>query len=137
MAERSLLIAYLRSTRRIGARIVMGAIRELEGNYTRRRVSPAFVSAVVGVLAVLAALMIRPGLPGNLIDLIGSKGIARDRQMAASLDQSAVVPQGTPDQDRQAQETRRHDIRGGASVTTIQPWRSWPGCPRVSRGLMP
>jgi len=112
VAERSLLIAYLRSTRRIGARIVMGAIRELEGNYTRRRVSPAFVSAVVGVLAVLAALMIRPGLPGNLIDLIGSKGIARDRQMAASLDQSAVVPQGTPDQDRQAQETRRHDIRG-------------------------
>lgn len=110
--ERSLLIAYLRSTRRITVRIVASALRELEGNYAPRRLRPAFAVSVVSLLAILVAVIIWPGMPVNLFNLAGTAGIAKDRQAAATVQQGSVTPRDTPSAEPPNQGTARRDIRG-------------------------
>ena len=111
VAERSLLIAYLRSTRRVTARIVAGAVRGLEGNYTPRRVRPVLAASVVAVLALLIAIFIWPGLQGGLFDLIGSRGIAVDRQAFPPAQQSPVSSQVVPAPTQQVREPSKRDVR--------------------------
>lgn len=112
VAERSLLIAYLRSTRKVTAPIVASARRELEGNYVRRRVKPAVVLAAAGILTVLAASMIWPGWAEGLFDSIGARVIARDNMTVSTVQQESQASRGTGMQETQVQEPSMRDIRG-------------------------
>jgi len=91
VAERSLLIAYLKSTRRITSRIVWGAISELEGNYSRPRIKPVFAASAVGALAVLMAFMIWPGLFPHLYQAADTKVSARSQPVQAQAPLASAV----------------------------------------------
>ncbi|HWR69419.1 MAG TPA: AAA family ATPase [Desulfomonilia bacterium] len=112
VAERSLLIAYLRSTRRIPARIVISAMKELEGNYTERKLRPVLIAIMAGMLTFLAAVIIWPGFPGQLMDLVATRVIARDRQTTASAQQApAADPRKEQDAAVKVQGAAQRDIR--------------------------
>ncbi len=93
VAERSLLIAYLKSTRRITPAIVWGAIRELEGNYSRPRTRPVVVFSLLAALAVLMGFIVWPGFFPHLFDSADSKVSAKDQQMQTKVQESSVAIQ--------------------------------------------
>ena len=97
VAERSLLIAYLKSTRRINWRIVWGAIRELEGNYSRPGIKPAMAFSALGALAVLAAFILWPGFFSLFFEPADSKMAAKDRQVQASVQPTTQAASSMPE----------------------------------------
>ncbi|HQI82592.1 MAG TPA: AAA family ATPase [Deltaproteobacteria bacterium] len=86
VAERSLLIAYLRSSRRITARIVMGAIRELEGNYAhRRRLRPALLIPAFAIVALVAGIFLWNGMSHPVQEFSNLMTVANTPEVEASL----------------------------------------------------
>lgn len=94
VTERSLLIAYLRTTRRISGRIVANAIRELEGNYPAQyRLKPAFLLSAACMVAIVAVILIRPGILTHVSQLVGAQGIAVEPRMETPVEQALMPPQ--------------------------------------------
>ncbi|HVN71613.1 MAG TPA: AAA family ATPase, partial [Desulfomonilia bacterium] len=121
VAERSLLIAYLRSTKRVTARIVAGAIRELEGNYTRRRKKAAFIVPVLSALAVLAAVVIWPGFFSHISEMVGTKVNPKDQKIAGAVQEASVTPQSARVPAAPAAPVQQHVMPRHGSRDWIMP----------------
>lgn len=106
--ERSLLIAYLRSSKKITMRIVSHAIRELHGNYSEQRFRPALMAPVLSALAVLMVGIIWPTIFTDLSRMVGTRAKAEDRQTAQSAQVSAPKAPVNP---AQAQGAPMRDSR--------------------------
>jgi general secretion pathway protein A len=112
VAERSLLIAYLKATKRITVRIVLGAIRELQGNYSRPKVRPAFIVPVLAALTVLAAVIVWPGIFSHRLDMPGAKASAKDQNIMTSVQEESVTPQAPQSVSAKEPAPQRHDSKG-------------------------
>jgi general secretion pathway protein A len=93
VAERSLLMAYLKATKRITSRIVFGAIRELQGNYSKPKIRPALIVPVLSALAVLMAVIVWPGVFSTRIEVPGTKVSTDEKRIAASVQGVSIQPQ--------------------------------------------
>ncbi len=111
VAERSLLIAYLRSTKRITARIVSSAIHELEGNYTKRRIKPTYIVPVLSALAVLAAVILWPAFFSHLSEMVGTKVSAKDEKIMPAIQEASVAPEADRNAAAPAHTVPKHNSR--------------------------
>jgi len=85
VAERCLLMAYLRSTRRITARMVMSAVKELEGDYPSASFRPAYVGALVALsLAVAFFFLWKGAVPVPPGGLLKGSGLVEERAVKAA-----------------------------------------------------
>lgn len=111
-SERSLLIAYLHSSRRITARIVSLAIRELHGNYyTERKLKPALIAPVLSALAVLTIGILWPSLFIDLSKMVGSWVIAEDRQAVERVLGTSVSSTKSQQSASEVRRVPRRDLR--------------------------
>ena len=112
VAERSLLIAYLKATKRITSRIVLGAIRELQGNYYRPKIRQKIIMPVlISVLVVLTAIIVRPGVFSHRFEMPGAKVSAKDQKIVASIQGTSVTPQAPPNVPAKGHVPPRHDSK--------------------------
>lgn len=111
VAERSLLIAYLKATKRITSRIVLGAIQELQGNYSRSKIRPALIVPVLSALAVLMAVIVWPGVFSHRFEVPGTKASAKDQKIVASVQGASVTPQAPQDVPAKGYVPPRHDSK--------------------------
>ena len=96
VAERSLLIAYLKATKRITSRIVLGAIRELQGNYSRPNIrQKIIVPVLISALVVLTAIIVWPGVFSHRFEMPGTKVSVKDQKTAAPVQEASVTPQAS------------------------------------------
>lgn len=94
VAERSLLIAYLKATKRVTSRIVLGAIRELQGNYSRPTIrQKIIVPVLISALLVLTAIIVWPGVFSHRFEIPGTKISAKDQKIIAPVQEASVTPQ--------------------------------------------
>jgi len=110
LAERCLLMAYLRTTRKITLPIVLSAVRELKGNYPSRRLRPALAAAALAVFAAgaFAAWQVMPGIIQGRGEGVGSE-VVKERDI------KAVLPDG-------ALGTGAAQTAGGAPVRDVRGW---------------
>ncbi|MBN2298780.1 MAG: AAA family ATPase [Deltaproteobacteria bacterium] len=97
VAERCLLIAYLRAKRKITARIVDSAIDELQGNYLERRppgrlLVPAFITA----FAIIASGIFWPSIFSELSEYMNSSVTATEQEIAPNSSVTAVEQEIIP-----------------------------------------
>ena len=93
VCERSMLIAYLRSSRRITARIISLAVKELRGNYTeRRKLKPIIIAPALSALAVVAVGILWPTIFTDLSKMVERWVVAVDRQAVQSAESAVVTP---------------------------------------------
>jgi type II secretory pathway predicted ATPase ExeA len=93
VAERSLLIAYLKAKRKITAHIVNSAIKELEGNYQDERFSRRLiVPAAIGAFVVILSGILWPTLFSDISEYIDSSVVATDQSIQREQDQTEEIP---------------------------------------------
>ncbi|HPR50520.1 MAG TPA: AAA family ATPase [Deltaproteobacteria bacterium] len=98
VAERSLLIAYLKAKRTISKGIVDGAIQELRGNYHEERLSKRLLVPAIAVAFFIVFLGIFwPSLFSDLSEYIDSSVIATDRVIMDQPDRTQEEPTNTRD----------------------------------------
>jgi type II secretory pathway predicted ATPase ExeA len=93
VAERSLLIAYLKAKRKITAYIVDSAIKELEGNFQEERFARRLiVPATIGAFVVILSGVLWPTLFSDISDYIDSSVVATDKSVQSKPDQTGEIP---------------------------------------------
>jgi hypothetical protein len=111
VAERSLLIAYLKATKRISVRIVQGALRELHGNYSRPTIKYKVIVPALSALAVLTAVIVWPGVFPHRFDSPATKIGGKDQKAAASLQDASVTSHDLPPVPAKGHVPPRHDSK--------------------------
>ena len=107
VSERSMLIAYLRSSRRITARIISLAVKELRGNYIERRkfLKPALIAPALSALAVVAVGILWPHIFTDLSIMMERWVVAVDRQAVQSAE--SAPRENRADRGRSLAKARR------------------------------
>jgi len=97
IAERSLLIAYLRAKRKITSRIVADAIDELQGNYLERKPRRRLLVPVCVAVFILIALgILWPSFFSDLSEHRAGSVSATQQEAVPSDSMSASVPETLP-----------------------------------------
>lgn len=87
VAERSLLIAYLKAKRKITAGIVRSAIEELQGNYHEETLSrKLLIPAIAGAFFIVFLGIFWPSLFSDLSEYINSSVVATEQSFQDSPD---------------------------------------------------
>lgn len=95
LAERSMLIAYLKAKRKITGQIVDIAIKELEGNYQDERFARRLVVPVaIGAFAVVLSGIFWPTIFSDISEYIDSSVVATDQRVQIEPDQSDEISTG-------------------------------------------
>lgn len=95
LAERGLLIAYLRGKRKVTMGIVSAAIRELKGNYGEyRKRSRLLIPAIAGICAacVIATAFWWPGTFLKFSEYAATPVVAKDKEIPRNENVQAPVP---------------------------------------------
>jgi general secretion pathway protein A len=90
LAERAMLICYLRSSRKITEGIVSLAIKELQGNYSVRRLKVGVLAPALSAMAILVLGIVWPTIFNDLSVKIGSWVKAEERQSIQPIRSPAV-----------------------------------------------
>ena len=98
VAERSLLIAYLRAKRKITSRIVSDAIGELQGNYLERNPRRRLLVPVcTAAIAIVALGVLWPSIFSNLSEYMVSPVSATQQEAATDDKKSTPALQTSPE----------------------------------------
>lgn len=92
VVERSMLICYLRSTKKITAGIVDLAIKELQGNYSSRKFNPLILIPTACAVGLLALGIFRPDLFADLSGRVMLRDRTDERQAVQAARTAAVTP---------------------------------------------
>jgi general secretion pathway protein A len=95
VVERSMLICYLRSTKKVTAGIVDLAIKELEGNYSPRKFNPLILIPTACAAGILALGLFWPSLLTDLADRVRLWDKAAERQVVQPAQAVAIAPPKT------------------------------------------
>jgi len=87
VAERCLLIAYLRAKRKITLRIVEDSIDELKGNYREKRpVRRMLVPVFIGAFAVIVSGIFWPSIFSEFSDSMNNSVVATEKEISVAPD---------------------------------------------------
>jgi peptidoglycan hydrolase-like protein with peptidoglycan-binding domain len=90
---------------------VLGAIQELQGNYSRSKIRPALIVPVLSALAVLMAVIVWPGVFSHRFEMPGTKVSVKDQKTAASVQEASVTPQAPQSVSVKGYVPPRHDSK--------------------------